>query len=1176
MKIKRLEITGFKSFVERTILDFDAGITSIVGPNGCGKSNIVDAIRWVMGEQSARHLRGKTMEDVIFGGSENRKPFGMAEVALIMDNADGACPTAYRDYAEIQICRRLYRNGDSEYLINKTPCRLLDISELFMDTGVGNRAYSIIEQGKIGMIVNARPEERRSLIEEAAGVTKFKSRKKSALRKIEATEQNLLRLNDIVGEVRRQMNSLKRQAQRAEKFREFREELRAIDLQLALREFRALTARIEETGAATASQAERLEIAQRQLEQADLELERKRLAHLDHEKATTTAQEQVHALTGDIQKVESRLEFAGRETENLAQQQGRIAEERADIERRLADSGQEGVDLERLRSEQAQAAEAEKARLAEAEDRLQRLLAEEAGRAESLEQARTQLYHLLSDLSRLNSRQEEAERRVQSLAETTARNRQEALTVQAQCDRLAADRDRLHGQLAGAESERDQLVGRRDAFEKRRQQLQQEIEQLEADLLGQRAELSRQSSRLESLQQLEKSLAGYGRGVKAVLAEASLQAGMQGLVADFLEVPPHYEAAVEAALGERVQALLPKESPAALAALAFLREREGRCTFLLSETPAPPEPQFSEGTPLAELVASPRQPTLAGRLFAGVFLVTEVTAFAGRSLPAGVVLVSEDGTTLNDRGELTGGGRQLLDRGLLHKKREIRELGSSVKTLESVVAELNRRRDDLSRQRADGENGLRTVQEQLYRMELQVAESRKDIDGLDREKARLHERLEVLSLEEEQLHAEHQSLGEVLEQTATGRADGEQRKEAQEQLVARLTGESRDLRSQVERLQQQVTTLKVSLAGLLEREESARNALERAERLREELGARREALARQRLEAVTRTEGLATETRELRMRLDVLYSRRREAQEKLDRQRDAFEESRRCIDEDEQAIRQLRQRVGNQREQLTRAEMQSRELELESEHLRQAFLERQRVDLADDTVQALYDIGFDESGSQQRRAYLRNRIDEIGEVNLMAIEEFQELEERYGFLTGQQEDLQQSLDGLRAAIGKINRTTRKRFAQTFDQVNEQFRRVFPRLFNGGQAELRLTDENDLLETGIEIVAQPPGKKLQNVTLLSGGEKALTAVALIFSIFLIKPSPFCLLDEVDAPLDDANIGRFNDMVREMADAAQFIIITHNKRTMEIADNLYGVTMEEPGVSKMVSVQMREVA
>ncbi len=1177
MKIKRIEITGFKSFVERTILDFEDGVTSIVGPNGCGKSNVVDAIRWVMGEQSARNLRGKLMEDVIFGGSENRKPLGMAEVSLIMDNSSGLAPAAFREYAEIQVTRKLYRNGESEYLLNKSSCRLLDITELFMDTGVGTRAYSIIEQGKIGMIINSKPEDRRSLIEEAAGVTKFKARKKSALRKIEATRQNLIRLNDIISEVRRQMNSLKRQAQRAKRFREFREELRELELQFGLRQYAGLQERLNLAGSSADAQTGQVDIVSRQLEQAELELERARLQHAERDKEATQGQENVFHLTGEIQRIESRLEFGSKEVESLDRHQERIKAELEAIDRRFVTADEEEKTLSQAREDHAKAFAGEEGRLAESEGVLQDIVEQEESLGLQLEQARQKLYQLLAELTRMSSQQEEADRRLAVLADLTERNRQEAIAITGQLEHLQNNSISLNSTLESIEKDRASLIAHRRQLQEKQASLKEQLEQVENELLQRREELSRQRSRLESLEQLERNLEGYARGVKSLLSDDRHKAGMKGLVADILDVPPQYEAAIEAVLGERVQALVPESLDTVRNALVYLRDNEGRCTFLLPEGKVDSAPKLAGGKPLLDLLQPrPGYQDATSRLLAGVYLVDDLGDYFSQKLPFGITLVTEDGSLLNYRGEVTGGGRQALDQGLLHKKREMKELAKQVKALGAEVAGHNALREKLREDASATDAALRKAEQDLHQQEIRVLDSRKDLDGLQQEDVRLQGRIEVLSLEEEQLHEEQERLQRTLQTSSSSRESGEGEKRELEAMVARLQDELLVLRERASEARQAVTTLKVSLASLREREESSRRALERLADLREELQQRQVALRQDAVEAVETQSSLRCEAGELKVEMEVLYRKRLEKEESLAVLRERFEESRQDIERREGELKQLRSRSQQLRDELSSRQMQTRELQLEIEHLLQAFQERYRIDLSTPETMEKLDEQFDEAAADERRDYLQNRIDDIGEVNLMAIDEYQELEERYIFMTEQQEDLQKSLEGLQSAIAKINRTTRKRFRETFDQVNAKFRELFPQLFNGGQAELRLTDENDLLETGIDVVAQPPGKKLQNVTLLSGGEKALTAVAMIFSIFMIKPSPFCLLDEVDAPLDDANIGRFNDIVATMAQTSQFIIITHNKRTMEIADNLYGITMEEPGVSKLVSVCMKEVA
>jgi len=1177
MRIKRLEITGFKSFLESTRLIFDEGVTAIVGPNGCGKSNIVDAIRWVMGEQSAKNLRGKAMDDVIFGGSESRKPLGMAEVSMILDNTTGQAPPAYSDYAEIEVTRRLYRNGDSEYLLNRTPCRLLDITELFMDTGVGSRTYSIIEQGKIGMIVNAKPEERRALIEEAAGVTKYKARKKTALRKIEATRQNLLRLGDIISEVRRQMNSLKRQAGRAERYREYREELKNIDLQFTLRQYREMTERGRLAAAATAEKARQTEHQAQQLEVAELALAEAKLGHAEREEETSRSQENVFHLTTEIQQIENRIEFGVREIDSLAIQQERFSSEGSDIatqQQNLQDEESEltasraGLEIELHRQQEL---------LAETEQEMNRLEEQERLLQQNLEEARSRLYHQLTELSKLNGQQEEADRRLQTLVGLKQRNSQEAVAVREQLDRLLADSGQLSTTLSSIIVDRDRLIELRKTLNSELADLRHGIEAVDAGLLVKREELSRHRSRLESLEQLERSLEGYDRGVKALLSHPEQKQRLLGVVADVLDVPPDHEVAVEAVLGTRLQTLLAEQVENVEAAFSFLRGGDGRCTFLVpgfASSSAEPE---TAGSALASLVKiRPGCEYTVKQLFAGVFLVDDLKPYLGGGFPRATILVTPNGDVLTGRGEMTGGGQRSLDQGVLHKKREMKDLARQVRSLEKEVETLGHRRDQLRADLLSTEDKLRETEAGLHKQELKAVDSEKDLASLGQETTRLQERLETLSFEEDQLHEEQERLLQTLEEARNRRTEAEHDKVGQETAVADLNRDNQAMRLQAEQVRHKLTSAKIALVGLRERDDGLRETLGRISRTRQQLTDRQASLASGREEAAAKTASLRAEIAQLKQELDVLFSRRVEVQAEQAGLRDRFETSRQDLERRDSEIRQLRTRLNQTREELTSGQMQNRELSLETEHLRQSFEERYRLDLEDPDVAARLDEEFDHGAAESRRGVLKKRIEDIGEVNLTAIDEFKELEQRFTFLTTQQEDLLASLEGLQAAISKINRTTRKRFREAFDQINTKFRETFPQMFNGGQAELRLTDENDLLETGIDIVAQPPGKKLQNVSLFSGGEKALTAVALIFSIFQIKPSPFCLLDEVDAPLDDVNIGRFNEVVRQMTADSQFIIITHNKRTMEIADNLYGVTMEDPGVSKLVSVRMKEAA
>lgn len=1174
MKIKRIDILGFKSFVDKVSLDFQAGITAVLGPNGCGKSNIVDAIRWAMGEQNAKNLRGRSMEDVIFGGSESRRPLGMAEVSMTFANEDGVGPPAYRDYAEIMITRRLYRNGESEYLINKTPCRLLDIAELFMDTGIGARAYSIIEQGKIGMILNSKPEDRRYLIEEAAGVTKYKSRKKSALRKIDATRQNLLRLGDIVSEVKRQLGSLKRQAQKAERFRECREELRNLESRFARERYAELQAEILSLGRQEQNQTQLQEGAAAELAQAELQLEELRLRQAVAEREVASGQEKVFHLTAELQRVEGQIGFGAKEQESLQRQQQRMAEESADVARRLQEADHEEELLRQSGTSLGSDLEQEKGRLAADEGALAELAEAERETATQLEDSRRNLFALLTDLSRLGNQHEDARRRLLSLEERAGRNRKEAVSLREHQEQAQEMMGELELVLRGFRDRKNALVEEQTETQEQLRLLRRQIEENESTLLQRREEVGRHRSRLESLQELERNLEGYGGGVKNLLRATHLAEQFLGLAADLMEVPAQWEAAVEAVLGERLQALRVDSAEPARQGLELLRQQGGRGTFLLPLAAPVGTVDFADGIELiGQVKPKAGAETSVANLLAGAYLVDDLAPYFGSKLPAGLLLVNAAGETLSWRGELSGGRSEGGGSGLLHKKREIKELSGLVEIQTAEVEVLQQQRLQLREDLQRAEEALREIGAALHRKDLKLFDNEKDLSRLRQEAERLSERLEVLSMEEDLLHEERNELEGQLQESASGCSAKEQEKLALEQSVALLQEELQVRRRAQESVRDRVTTLKVRVASLREREEGSRRNLERLGRLRTELRGQTHLLTARNEEAVREQARLQSEAERLEVELGLLLRKRDEEQQRFQQLRERFDAGSEAVAAQEETLKVLRQRLQQSRESLAALQLKIRELELEAEHLRQAILDRYRLDLAEAAGED--EPPLDADLARRRMEELRDIIEGIGEVNLTAIEEYRELEERSLFLTTQQEDLRKSLEGLQTAITKINRTTRKRFRETFDLVNAKFQEVFPRLFRGGKAELQLTDSEDLLETGIEIVVQPPGKRLQSVNLLSGGEKALTAVALIFAIFLIKPSPFCMLDEVDAPLDDANIGRFSEMVREMSAISQFIIITHSKRTMEIADTLYGVTMEEPGVSKLVSVRMHDL-
>lgn len=1174
MQIKRIEIVGFKSFVDRVTLDFGSGIAAVVGPNGCGKSNVVDAIRWAMGEQSPRNLRGRAMEDVIFGGSESRKPVSMAEVSLVFSNEKGQGPAAVRDYAEFMVTRRLYRNGDSEYLLNKTPCRLLDISELFMDTGIGARAYSIIEQGKVGQILNAKPEERRFLIEEAAGVSKFKARKKTALRKIEATGQNLLRLRDIIGEVRRQLGSLKRQARKAEQYRSFREEQKRIELDFA----RLRYAELVDTGnrlrrEETLARQQVVELESR-FQQHELELEELRLTHVTAEKELGQCQEGVFHLSSEFQRVEGRIEFSAQAQRNLERQQEQHDQEQRNLRRRLEEVRAEEAALSAAGEEMAEELQERSAVLDRESAVLEEQLTQERQRVDSLENARRALFQGMDELSRSRNLLEDARRRLQGLDERSAQHRHEAVG-------LMEKRTEVHESVVSCEQSLERYAGQQEeiehALEQSREQalvVRRQLEENERRLLEAQGRLGECRSRLQSLEQLERNLEGCGAGVKLLLQNVSLRDRMFGMVADLLDVPADYELAVEAVLGERLQALVARRSEDVLGALSALRDGEGRATLILPDAGAAFEARFAGGRPLIDLIALHSEIAEQVKpLFQGVFLVDDLDPYLKTILPVGVTLVTAAGDCLSYCGTLCGGAREALGHSVLSQKREVKELQERHAMLDGDLSRLRQQRLDQKAEQSSVEQTQEALREELHALQVKRAAAEKDLGRARQELIRVEERLEVATFEGEQLEEERAALQRRQTEAEACCAQLESARRDQEESLARREEELRVWRRGQETLREKVTSLKVALAELRERREGNRRQLQQlvssGQDLERQLNQRDQNLK----EAETETARLTAEQKTLRVELEVLHGRRQEQQSRLNRLKDAFSEQQQRVEALEEAVRTIRGQLQKAREGFSALQLQVREVDMETAHLCQDIELRYRFDLSKDDGDGVGD-DFDPMAAEARLEELRRCVDNIGEVNLTAIDEYRELEQRWEFLCQQEEDLQTSLEGLQTAIARINRTTRKRFRETFDQVNDMFKAIFPRLFLGGRAELVLTDEQDMLETGIEIIVQPPGKRLQNVNLLSGGEKALTAIALIFAIFLIKPSPFCVLDEVDAPLDDANIQRFNEMVREMSAKSQFIVITHSKRTMEMADILYGVTMEDPGISKLVSVQLSD--
>ncbi len=1209
MRLIRLDICGFKSFNEKATVLFDGGITAIVGPNGCGKSNVVDAIRWVMGEQSAKQLRGRAMGDVVFGGSAGQPPGGMAEVALTLQNdRPEELPPRWRGFAEITVARRLFSSGESDYSINKNPCRLLDVTELFLGTGVGTRAYGIIEQGRIGLIVNARPEDRRSILEEAAGITRYASRRRAAERKMEATEQNLLRVADVVSELQKRLDGLARAAKKAERYKKLKAEQREIDLHTAACRWLELQATSAAVGLArmAASGREEEAAARAAALGARIEGARGELAREDGVIAELSAK--AHELDKEAARLAQETEFSGRERERLfARGEALAAEAKAAAARVEELSGMAtalAAEREALAASLAgdetrlAVVETELAALAGAEEDLRRGMDEEAKTAA---QAMARASAAASAADSLGKRREELSARIEAMAAQA----EEAEARLREARRAGSEHE---GLLAEARQLTLDLTARRGQAQAAMDETTKELAETESAMASAREEAAAVRSRLASLTELSKNHEGCERGVRAVLGTSG-RPGVLGLVADILAVPASVEKAIEAVLGERLQHVVVEGREAALSAIRFLSAGEaGRATFeplggdggpgpLPDPMPldpiepgAPggslgngllpassPRPGVSHpgvvGAALDLVTTAPEHRSVAERLLSGILVVRDLDAaneiFAAG---AGATLVTLAGEVLFSSGALAGGTLEGRGAGDLSWRREMGELSAAQKSLATRLAELAARRERLSARVRQLSVELDGIAEGTHAQAVSLAHREEDVRAAGEEASRWEKRIEALGAGRAEAAARIETFdGERAAAIETGRAAEEEaaRRRALQEELSRGLAEARVRR---ERVAGERTELAARAAAGRER---GRALAARAEETGRALAAARERIAvagRESEEARERGEALANQAEACRAEGTRLAAALAGVREERERAAAAREEMNRGLTGLAAALEQARGDAEAARAELSDLTVRAKEQELEIDHLLRSIAERHDLDLLGE-VARFHAVPAPGPEAALRMAELKEAIGRIGEVNLTAVEEHREIAERHAFLSAQKEDLEKSLAGLREAIARMNRTSRRRFRETFDLVNERFAQVFPRLFGGGKAELSLVEGGgDVLEAGVDIVVQPPGKKLSTIALLSGGEKALTAISLVFAIFLVKPSPFCMLDEVDAPLDENNIVRYNALVREMSRISQFVIITHNKRTMEVADTLYGVTMEEPGCSKLVSVRL----
>lgn len=1188
MRIKEVELVGFKSFVDKTRLTFDEGISGVVGPNGCGKSNIVDAIRWTMGEMSAKSLRGSEMQDVIFSGTETRKPMGMAQVSIVFSCEDGVYPTGYQGMAEIQVTRRLYRSGESEYLLNRRPCRLKDIIDLFLDTGVGSRAYSIIEQGQINRIISSKPLDRRILIEEAAGISKYRVKREEANRKIEATRTNLNRVNDVLFEIKRNLNSLNRQASKARRYHEFKAELKELDFELSAREKKHLANEQRRLEADLTRLRDMRQQAGLKLDADETRLTTLRLEVLEHEKAINAAVEKVNVVRETVRAEESRREILTHDIDALEEQITVWREEIETARARIAAYDAEVVAAaEEIAGLDEKIAAAQEV-LAEHQKKLDGTQTRRAELDQSAEGARNQLLSLAgrhASLERaLQGHEETVASHRQRLEGTTRRQMQiderlvaagdEADTLRQHVAELQAERARLEENAAEKRGRLDDITATSDA---RRRAYE-----------GAKEAYEKSRVRLESLEQMRRNLEGYQYGVRKIMEAARSRDGglnggseaIVGVLAEKVEIGRRFETALEAVLGERLQAVLVTNQDAGAAAVDFLKSRDaGRSSFVpLQPRLMPayyPEATVSQtlGPLSAQVRVAPEYQQVTDALLTNVLVVEDLPTAVKLHKKNGYTgaFVTLDGEIVDSAGTITGGQVDAVTTGILQKKREIAELTEQVARLEDEFTKAKDEHFKAEGLAARLKDVIAQVKKSLDDNRIALAETTGELRRVEQEKTRLRTTSDELAAESRQLTERLDALARRHESEKADFAEVDAALSAARHAADDKTAAQRALASEIDGVQRAVREALVIVNDLRQRQTNA------AARRDSRIQAKEEAanLVTHRLGQVEQARSRQNEHRE---KIGQFTEALGETMEKLDeaeaeavRVREGVDEQMAAAEQGESALKMLRRDIDGYEKEIHAAELTGAEVKMRREHVAERLREKYEIEL-DDLAEPADEAEIDTEALRTRAREINQRVVQMGEVNPNAVEEFNEQQERFDHFESQKADLEESIDELRRAIAKINKTSKQRFEETFNLVNHKFSQVLPRLFGGGSARLVMLEPDKPLETGIDIIVRPPGKKLTNISLLSGGEKALSSIGLIFSIFLIKPSPFCLLDEVDAPLDDANVYRFNELVNEMASHSQVIIITHNKATMEVVDSLFGVTMQEKGVSKVVGVEM----
>lgn len=1179
MQLKKLILKGFKSFAEKTVIEFDSGVTAVVGPNGSGKSNIIEAIRWVMGEQSAKNLRGGRMHDVIFSGTNVRKPINIAEVTLILDNTDGFLPV---DFEEVSVTRRITRNGDSDYLMNKQPCRLKDIVDLFMDSGLGKESFSIISQGQVEAIFNAKAEDRRAIFEEAAGVFKYKLRKEKAERKLEDTQNNLDRVQDILYELDSQVEPLQKQADVAREFLEKKERLTKLDIGLSVMRIQTLNEQVN-------AGKHQLEQLNEELTEVESDVAENQMSTVDLKGQLNETESQREELNSqllknvqDIERTEAALNLHVEKTKHkeafLKEKQASIAKQeevKADLLLRLNETHKT---VEQQSKKAAELTE----QIAQKQTQIARL---EGNKEEAIEELRTAYIELMQKQTTLKNEQTYLDQQLMRQSISRQKMAKEAAEMKKEYQQLDANSAEKEQEYKALKEELDQLV---KTYQKQRKELDQ-LEERQKDkqnrLTNATNKLHQAKAKQQSLMEMQENYAGYFAGVKAIMQQRASFKGVVGTVAELIDIPKEYLEAVDTVLASNSQFIVVEDEKVGREAISFLKkQRVGRATFLPLTTIKPryiPEKTVRQAKKIdgyigiaSQLIQYKDQVANVLKNLLGTTIVAKNLKAANeiaRAVHYRFRVVSLDGDVMNAGGSMTGGGKRSSNTHLFSQKEELKELEIYIGEMEKTIAirqeELEKSAERKQEKSEELEN-IRVLGEEKRVYEKQV---QAEWDALKEKHSRMEREQKAYMYEFSEVEKEWGENKERLEEVKAERVRVEEQLEASKEEMNLLSEQKEDAQSQKQVLNEKIAKQQEQLNFAREEQASARSQKESFEKQISQVDETIETL-KQEMTAFESGKEIGSEE-ELAEKLHSLKHTHTELKTKESSLKEKQTSLEAELKEVEASLNDKQGRKQYLAEQKSKVDVQLSRADVSIDHLLEHLSEEYSMSFEEARLQPKIELDAEEV--QKRVKLIKKEIDELGSVNIGAIEEYERVYERWRFLTEQQEDLLKAKEKLYDTMGHMDNEVRRRFKETFEKIQRQFAVVFPQMFGGGKAELRLTDPDNLLTSGVDIVAQPPGKKLTSLSLLSGGERALTAISLLFSIIQVRPIPFCILDEAEAALDEANVSRFGKYLRQFDTDTQFIVITHRKGTMEEVDSLYGVTMQEKGVSKLVSVRLQDV-